>query len=373
MIAAIRSEQSVREAVLYVAFELSQRKWKLAMTSGFGVAPVVRTVDSGDWRAIERAVSDARARLQLPATTRVVSCYEAGREGFWLHRALVARQWDNRIVDSSSIETSRRGKRIKSDRIDALKLVAMLVRACLGELHVWKQVRVPSVTEEAARHRSRERTALVQERTALVNQMRGWLQTYGTGLPRLRRSEWWTQVTDWAGTPLPPEVQTRLARTEARVALVESQIAGLEREQAATVTAAGADSALARLVRLKGIATTGASTLLDEGLVWRQFRNRRELGGALGFAPAKYESGDSSRDQGITHAGNRRLQSVMVQLAWSWVRWQPDSALTQWFKARFGTGKRARKVGIVALARKLLIALWRWATQEVRPAGALLT
>jgi transposase len=129
---------------------------------------------------------------------------------------------------------------------------------------------------------------------------------------------------------------------------------------------------LGRLVALKGIATTSAAVLLDEGLVWREFQNRRQLGGLLGFAPLKYESGEISRDQSISRAGNARLRSTMVQLAWRWVHWQPASALTVWYRATFGRGKRTRKIGIVALARKLLIALWRWATQEIVPRGAVL-
>jgi transposase len=167
-------------------------------------------------------------------------------------------------------------------------------------------------------------------------------------------------------------VQARLARAQARLQLVVDQIAALDAHQRAQVAVAAAGSPLARLVQLKGIATTSASVLIDEGLVWRAFRNRREVGGLLGFAPVKYESGESSHDQGISRAGNDRLQAVMVQLAWSWVHWQPSSALTVWYRARFGQGKRARKIGIVALARKLLIALWRWATDEVAPTGAVL-
>jgi transposase len=153
--------------------------------------------------------------------------------------------------------------------------------------------------------------------------------------------------------------------------LLAEQIEGLETAQRMERQAAPADSALGRLVRLKGVSTTSAAVLLEEGLVWREFQNRRQIGGLLGFAPVKYDSGESSRDQGISHAGNARLQSVSIQLAWSWVPWQPLSALTQWFRSHFGPRKRARRIGIVALARKLLIALWRWATAGVVPAGAI--
>jgi transposase len=275
-----------------VAFELGKKEWKLAMTSGFGRQPWLQTVAGGDLGAVDRAVRRGRERFGLPGTARVISCYEAGRDGFWIHRALVALGVENREVDSASIEVNRRARRTKTDRIDALKLVMMLVRVCSGEQRVWAEVRVPTAEAEAARHVSRER-------------------------------------------------------------------------------AAAPSSALARLVELKGIATTSASVLLDEGLVWRACHNRRQLGGLLGFAPAKYDSGDSSRDQGITRAGNQRLQSVMVQLAWGWLHWQPLSGLARWYQERFGRGKRTRKVGIVALARKLFIALWRYVTAGVLPVGAV--
>jgi transposase len=303
----------------------------------------------------------------------VVSCDEAGRDGFWIHRALIGRGIANRVGDSSSIEVNRRARRAKTDRIDAIKLVQLLVRVGCGERRVWSEVRVPDAADEARRHVSRERTALTQERTRLINQMRSWLTTGGSAWPRRRPAGWWTTVRDWAGAVLPGPLQTRLAHSQARLDLVVRQIAALDAQQAAAVQGAAPASALHRLVQLKGLATTSASVLLDEGLVWRDFQNRRQVGGLLGFAPVKYESGESSHDQGISRAGNDRLQSIMVQVAWSWVHWQPLSALTIWYRARFGQRKRARKIGIVALARKLLIALWRWATAGVMPAGAILS
>jgi transposase len=179
-------------------------------------------------------------------------------------------------------------------------------------------------------------------------------------------------VRDWAGAALPEPVQARLARAEARLAGLQEQIAALDAQQQAAVTSAGPRSALSQLVRLKGVATTSASVLLDEGLVWRAFRNRRQIGGVLGFAPTPYDSGESEREQGISRAGNARLQAISIQLAWNWVRWQPQSALTRWYHMHFGTGKRARRIGIVAVARKLVIALWRYVTTGVVPAGAIL-
>jgi transposase len=373
MIATTRPEMSVSEPTLYVAFELSAKQWKLAMTSGFGIDPWLRTVAAGDLRGVERAISQARTRFRVAPDAPVVSCYEAGRDGFWIHRALTQLGIANRVVDSASIEVNRRARRAKTDRIDALKLVRMLIRACAGDRDVWREVRVPTPGDEAARYVSRERTALTKEQTRLINQMRSWLATWGARLPVRRGGAWWTTVRDWASAPLPDAVQQRIARAEARLAVVEAQIAELDAHQAAATAAARPESALHRLVQLKGVATTSASVLIDEGLIWRAFRNRREIGGLLGFAPTPYESGDSAHEQGISRAGNERLQAISIQLAWNWVRWQPMSALTQWYRQRFaGGGKRARRIGIVAVARKLVIALWRYATTGVVPPGAIL-
>lgn len=366
MIATTRSEASV----LFVAFELSQKDWKLALTSGFGQPAWVQTVRAGDLEAVQRVLARARTRFGLEGTVPVVSCYEAGRDGFWVHRALTALGVQNRVVDSASIEVSRRKKRAKTDRLDALKLVAMLVRVWSGEQRVWREVRVPPVEAEAARQVSRERTALVEERTALTNQVRGWLATWGTGLPGKRPEGWWTRVRDWSGAALPAELQARIARTHTRLALLEEQIAAIDHAQRAAMAAAPSSSPVRRLTQLKAVATTGASVLIDEGLVWRGFQNRREVGGLLGFTPTPYDSGATQREQGISRAGNERLQATMVQLAWNWVRWQPDSPITRWYQARFQE-KRRRKVGIVAVARKLLIALWRWVTAGVEPEGAI--
>lgn len=372
MTATTCSVVSVNEPTLYVAFELGKKDWKLAMTSGFGMEPWLRTVPSGDIGAVTRVLRDGRRRYALPEDARVMSCYEAGRDGFWIHRALLALGIANRVVDSASIEVNRRARRAKTDRLDALKLVRMLVRVCYGEGRVWSEVRVPTVADEAARQVSRERTALTQDQTRLVNQMRGWLATWGATLPSRRRGPWWTTVRDWAGAALPPAVQARLARAEVRLAGLETHIEELNAQQYKAVTAAAPATPLRQLVRLKGVATTSASVLLDEGLVWRAFRHRRQIGGLLGFAPTPYESGDSQREQGISRAGNARLQAISLQLAWNWVRWQPQSALTQWYQAQFGKGKRARRIGIVAVARKLVIALWRYVTTGAVPAGAIL-
>lgn len=374
MTATIRPEvTSVNEATLFVAFELSAKEWKLAMTPGVGIAPWLRTVPSGDLAAVERAIRQGTSRFALPAATTVLSCYEAGRDGFWIHRALTAVGIRNRVVDSASIEVNRRARRAKTDRIDALKLVRMLVRVCGGERDVWREVRVPAIADEAARHVSREREALTQERTRVINQMRGWLATWGCRLPKRCAGEWWTTLRDWAGAPLYPQVQSRLARAWQRLGGLEAQLAEISIQQQAAAKAAPATSALGRLVHVKGVATTSASVLLDEGLMWREFRNRRQIGGLLGFAPTPYQSGEHLHEQGISRAGNARLQAISVQLAWQWIRWQPNSPITRWYQERYGGGSgRLRKIGIVAVARRLVIALWRYATTGIAPEGVIL-
>ena len=373
MNATIRPEGSVRESTLYVAFELSAKDWKLAMAPRMDVKPYIRTVSAGDVPAVGRACAQARQHFRIAADTPVLSCYEAGRDGFWIDRALRAVGITNRVVDSSSIEVNRRARRAKTDRLDARKLLRMLIRVCGGERDVWREVRVPTREQEAARHVSRERTSLLQERTRLVNQMRGWLATLGCRLPRKRAAQWWTRVRDFADTCLPAEVQQRLARIAARWALLTEQIAALDAQQAETVRAAGSSSALGRLVQLKGVATRSATTLVEEGLVWRDFANRRQVGAFLGFTPTPCDSGATQREQGISRAGNPRVQAVMTQLAWSWIRWQPESAIARWYRERFSRGStRARLIGIVAVARRLLIALWRYATTAVVPTGAVL-
>jgi transposase len=365
---------SVAAPALYVALELGKTEWKLGITSGFGVAPWVRTVAAGNFEAIDRVLGRARARLGVAPAAPIWSCYEAGRDGFWIHRAVVERGWRNRVVDSASIEVNRRARRTKTDHIDARKLVMQLVRAVCGEPGVWQEVRVPSAAVEAQRHVSRERTALTAEQLRVRNQIGSLLALNGCGVRRPARAAaaWWTRVQDWQGAPLAASVQGRIARAEARLALIAEQLAALDAEQAAATATAPAESALGRLVQLRGVATTSASVLLAEGLEWREFHNRREVGGFLGFAPTHYNSGTSERDQGIRGAGNRRLQVNAIQLAWNWVRWQPTSDLTRWYQANFGDRKRTRRVGIVAVARKLLIALWRYVTKAVVPTGAVL-
>jgi transposase len=360
---------------LLLAFELGERSWKLGFTTGMGQRPRIRVIGAGAVDRVVEEVARAKNRLKLPAETPVVSCYEAGRDGFWLHRWLLAQGVTNHVVDSSSIEVNRRARRAKTDRLDLTGLLNLLARYCLGDRRVWRIVRVPSVAEEDARQLHRTWESVQQDRSRLRCRLHGLLVTQGV---RLRIDDDFLQRLDavrlWDGTPLPEGLKQRMGQVWRQLALVNTQLEELEAAREALVpdrqTATG--RYVEALPTLRGIGPIGAWVLATEIFGWRQIRNRRELGALVGLVPAPYQSGETARDQGITRAGNRHVRRLMVQLAWSWVRYQPESVLTRWYQGRFGRGsKRLRRIGIVALARKLLIALWRYVDHGEIPEGAI--
>jgi transposase len=359
---------------LYLAFELGQQKWVLGFTIGLGQKPRKRTVAAGDLIALEQEIAVAKKRFGLSPTARVLSCYEAGRDGFWLHRYLWAQGIENLVVDSSSIEVNRRAKRAKTDRLDVGKLVTMLARYDGGEKKVWSVVHVPSVEAEDARHLHRELMALKRDRTRHINRIKGLLAGQGV---RLKVSaelvSQLDQVRVWDGTCLPPGVRARVEREFAGWQFVHQNILELEAERSELLRTSSEPSVelVRRLLRLCGIGDNSAWLYVMEFFSWREFRNRRQVGGLAGLAATPYDSGDQSRDQGISKAGNSPVRSMAIEIAWGWLRHQPDSELTHWFDERFGhSGKRLIKIGIVALARKLLIALWRYLETGEVPAGA---
>jgi transposase len=357
-----------------LAFELGQRSWKLGFTAGLGQRPRIRQIPAGAVDSLVTEIERARTRLGLPADAPVISCYEAGRDGFWLHRYLVAAGVTNYVVDSSSIEVNRRARRAKTDRLDLAGLLSLLARYVLGDRRAWRVVHVPTVAEEDARHLSRTLEALTQDRSRLMSRLKSLLATQGVSLPInaqfLHRLE---AVRLWDGTPLPPGLQERLTRTWRQLQEVDGQMRDLKtlRLTRPEHLTPATSRALTQLLSMRAIGPIGASVLATELFGWRRIRNRRELGALVGLVPAPYQSGETHYDQGITRAGNAHVRRVIVQLAWGWIRHQPDSALTQWYQQRFGSGgMRARKIGIVALARKLLIALWRYLETGVVPEGA---
>jgi transposase len=360
--------------VLYLALELSWNSWKLAFTVGLGQKARLRTIPARNTELLFREIDKAKARFGLPADTPVASCYEAGRDGFWLHRLLVHHGIDNRVVDSASIEVNRRKRRAKSDALDATKLVEMLIRFHNGESKVWRVVRIPTVADEDRRQRHRELIELKAQRTEHSNRIKGLLATFGLDilvdaeLPRRLEG-----LRQWDGEPLPPGLVARVLREFARWQQVDGQVGALSNEQRRAVRDDQEPHVelVRRLLDLKGIGPVGAWILVREIFGWRVIKNRRELAGLAGLVPTPYGSGDSQREQGISKAGNRRVRWVLVELAWGWLHHQPNSALSRWYQRRFGSGNaRARKVGIVALARKLLVALWKYLEGGEVPLGA---
>jgi len=360
---------------LLLAFELGERVWKLGFTTGMGQRPRIRQVAAGAVDRVLEEIARAKGRLKLPAETRVVSCYEAGRDGFWLHRWLVAQGVTNHVVDSSSIEVNRRARRAKTDRLDLAGLLNLLARYLLGDQRVWRVVRVPSVAEEDARQLHRTWESVQQDRSRLICRLQGLLVTQGL---RLRIDADFLQRLEtarlWNGAPVPAGLHQRILRVWAQLELADRQLEALEAAREALVpdrqTATG--QYVAALPTLRGIGPIGAWVLATEIFGWRQIQNRRQLGALVGLVPAPYQSGETAHDQGITRAGNKHVRRLMVQLAWSWVRYQPESALTRWYQQRFGRGsKRMRRIGIVAVARKLLIALWRYVDRGEIPDGAI--
>ena len=370
-----KSEYST-QGLLYLAFELGNAHWKLGFTIGLGQQPRRRTVAAGDLTQLEQEIATARKRFKLAESVPVVSCYEAGRDGFWLDRYLGSEGVKNVIVDAASIEVNRRARRAKTDRLDLNKLLSMLIRYHNGEPKVWHVVRGPTLEQEDGRQLHRELLKLKQDRTRHINRLKGLLVSQGVRLaikkdfPRELE-----KVRLWDGSPLPPGLKGRLEREYERLGLLERHIKVLEAERHAAIRHSSdpAVEMVRNLLRLRGIGPNSAWLYTMEFFSWRNFRNRREVGALAGLTPTPYQSGASDREQGIDKAGNRYIRSMAIEIAWRWLYLQPESQLSQWYQERFGNGgKRARKIGVVALARKLLIALWRYLETGEVPAGAVL-
>jgi len=375
-LATRNTQNTTTEGPLFVAFELSEKTWRLGFTTGHGQKPRERSVTARHHELVLNEIAHAKRRMGLSETAPVVSCYEAGRESFWLHRFLQGHGITNHVVDSSAIEVNRRRRRAKSDGLDVRKLLSMLLRYHHGERHVWQVVKVPSIEAEDHRHLHRDLETLKQERASTMTRIEGLLSSQGLRVPSLTKlPEQLEALRLWDGSPVPPGLRRRVLRVYAQYTFLSAQIAAVEAERRAQLqTSSEARIAQVRqLMQLKGIGINGAWLLVMEFFSWRAFKNRREVGGLAGFTPTPYQSGESAREQGITKSGNRHVRWMTTELAWSWLRFQPDSALSVWFRQRFGSGgKRMRRIGIVAVARKVLIALWRFLETGVLPAGAVL-
>lgn len=365
--AVLQGEDTTNEAALYLSFELGDKTWKLT----FGDSrcnPVRHTTRAGDQAAVLQCIERAKARYAMAATAPVHSCYEAGRDGWWLHRWLKEQGVDNIVVDSASIEVNRRARRAKSDRLDGDKLLQMLLRHRRGE-RVWSVLHEPSVQAEDERRLHREGQRLTQEQTAHSNRIRALLVLHNLRPAQIGGAAWaaWWKAHH---EQVPPLLAAEIERECDRLALVRQQLGAIQAQQRHEL----AEQPMVRqLSQLRAIGTSSAFVLTKELFGWRQFDNRRQLAGSLGLAPTPYASGDSEREQGISKAGNKHVRWLLVELSWRWLRLQPDSQLTHWFNQRFAAGgKRVRRIGIVAVARRLAIALWRYVQNGEIPAGATL-
>jgi transposase len=366
-------------ATVYVAFELSKAKWKLGMLLP-GSQRVSRfTIAGGDLVALSARLAVWRGKAEAAGKpVRIVSCYEAGYDGHWLHRWLTNQGVINYEVDPASVQVNRRARRPKTDGIDLEQLMRTLLAYLRGEPRVCSMLRVPTPEDEDRRRASRQRKRLQKERSSHTNRISGLLHAQGIrdAMP-LKRGfiASLDTVRTGDGRMLPAKLKEEIVREHERLCLVHKQLTELEAKNKAEVQAAvrgSVDAKIKQLTDLKGIGVVSAQTLVHE-VFYRSFDNRRQLGSYFGLTNSAYDSGDSHRDQGISKAGNRRGRALAVELAWLWLRHQPGSELSRWFNARVGNIKgRIRRITAVALARKLMIALWHYVTTGVVPTGAVL-
>lgn len=366
-------------ATVYVAFELSKSKWRLGILVPGAEKMSRYQIDGGDLVTLSSLLAKARAKAeQQGKPVRMLSCYEAGLDAHWLHRWLVQNGIVNHEIDASSIEVKRRARRAKTDRIDLTQLMRKFRDYLRGEADVCSMVRVPTPAEEDRKRRTRERERLLKERTMHTNRIGGLLFGQGirdamplkpgflSDLDKMRTGD---------GRVLPPHLRDEIRREHERLLLVHKQIKALEAANIAAHRAPAKGSVEATAVQLAQLGAIGpqiAQVLANE-VFYRQFKNRRQVGSCVGLTDTPYDSGDCRRQQGISKAGNHRARTTAIELAWLWVRHQPDSELSRWFRARVGNVKgRIRKIAIVALARKLMVALWRYLETGLVPTGAMM-
>lgn len=358
---------------LFMSMEVSEARWHLAFTDLKEERFV--SVDSWDQRGFTHELQKAESHFGLEPGTPVYSCYEAGRCGFSIHRFLESKGIDNLVVDPASIEVNRRRKHKKTDRLDAEKLLRMLVRYRIyGERKCWQVCRVPSPQQEAARRLDREYDRLKKERKGHLSRIRALLALHGVRVGSVYHLRPGT-IKDWSGRLLAVAWQEEIGREMERLRVVDRQLSALVKRmnEAIVRPKSEVDHIAWGLYQLRGIGVVGATALSRQFFGWREFNNVREVGAAAGLTGCPYDSGGSQVDQGISKAGHRRIRTLAVELAWMWLRFQPTSALSQWYQERFATGgKRLRRIGIVALARKLLVALWKYLHWGLIPQGAVI-
>lgn len=375
--AALETEHTVKVfCYLYLAIELSRKKWKLGFSDGKTSRPRVVTIDARDLQRLKEEIEKARKHFGWGPEVRVRSCYEAGREGFWVHRALREKGIENVVVDASSIEVNRRSKHAKTDRMDVEKLVRQLMRYWGGEHTVWSVVRVPDAEAEDARQLHRDMEILKKERRSHRARIQSILFTQGIDVEVTSQFlKDLDRLICWNGEPIPEQMKARLMREYQRLKVADADLAVLKKQQQAQLkeSKTPAIEKVRLLQKLCSIGMTSSWTFVMEFFAWRKFENRRQVAGAVGITPMPYQSGDSRREQGISRSGNRRMRAMAVEIAWTWLRLQPQSKLSQWYQTRFGGGgARMRRIGIVAMARRLMIDLWRYLETGLVPEGARL-
>jgi transposase len=376
MKAVLQTKDSVLYGELYIALELSNKKWKLGFSNGDKHR--IKTINAGDWQALLVEIAQAKVKLHCQPTCQIISCYEAGRDGFWIHRALLAERITNHVIDSASIEVSRRKRHVKTDKVDVIAMLRLLIRFNSGEREALKAIRVPSIKEEDERRLHRERLRLIKERGAHSARIKSLLICHGIRIEKMsdiptRLSQMKAPVI---GYMLASDLKNEIRREYQRYKQVNKQVKTLEALQKERISKqkGKAASQIRQMILLKGVGWQSSWILVTEFFSWREFKNTKQVGACAGLTPTPYDSGDSVREQGISKAGNKNVRKLMVELSWLWLRWQPKSGLSQWFNTRFGSGgKRMRRIGIVALARKLLVSLWRYLENGVLPEGAILS
>lgn len=358
---------------LCMAIESGASEWKLYFSTGLGQHPRERTIPARRLDRLAHEVARAKEHFGLAADARVSSCYEAGRDGFWLHRALVEKGIDNQVIESASIEVKRQKKRAKTDGIDGASLLRLLWRYHNGEKKAFSVVRVPSAGDEDQRELHRELATTKRDRARLTNRIQALLFKVGLNLKDLRGlPSRLPRLRLWNGEPLPQGLVSRLEREWRKVEQLSELIREMRAERRRRLRE-GKDKAAEcarELIKLRAIGENAAWMFSTEFFAWRQFQNRRQVGGLAGLTGTPYQSGNTQREQGISKAGNRWIRGMVVEIAWGWLRYQPQSELSRWYERKYGHGNsRMRRIGIVALARRLLIELWRYLGRARRRRG----
>lgn len=366
-----------RSETLYVAFELSKKCWRVLCSTG-GVKKLSATMTPGSSVELRAFLDRARKKFDLVENPRVLCCIEAGRDGFWPHRFLLQHGLESLVVDAASMKVSRHRRRAKTDKIDVEKLLADLIRFDQGDKDVWRVVHAPSAKDEDHRHLHRELEQLKKERTQHRNRIRSILATEGIQIRGnlMKALQDLSSLRNWNGDHLSESMLWRLERKMQRLLFVEKQLKEIAQHQAKCVRNPQSPKIekIAKLKTLRGVGLTSSWVLVMESLGWKSFNNRREVGGSVGLGGTPYNSGQTDREQGISKAGNARVRATLVELAWMWIRYQPDSNLSRWFERRYaGQSKRLRRIGIVAVARRLMIQLWHFLEHGVDPPGAVFT